>query len=124
MPKMANIWNVWSEKIVLLHLDFKMFEMTKIGFSIWEILMLLSFACSWPISIIKALRTKVVVGKSPVFMIIIIFGYVMGVVHKILYNPDWVTFLYVFNMLLVAFDLFLYFLYIKKNKKIIEFNNK
>lgn len=96
--------------------------MTKNGFSIWEILMLLSFACSWPISIIKALRTKVVVGKSPIFMVIIIFGYIMGVIHKVLYNYDWVTYLYVFNMLLVSFDLFLYCLYIKKNKESLNFN--
>lgn len=35
--------------------------------SIFEIVMLLCFAASWPFSIVKALRTKVVIGKSPVF---------------------------------------------------------
>lgn len=86
--------------------------------SIWEILMLLSFASSWPVSIVKALRTKIVIGKSPIFMSIIIFGYVMGIIHKIINCPgDYVVWLYVFNMLIVGFDLFLYFLYIGKNKK-------
>ncbi len=87
------------------------------NFSIWEILMLLSFACSWPFSIVKSLRTKIVIGKSPVFMGIIIFGYVMGIIHKVTHNFDWVTWLYAFNMLIVSFDLFLYFLYIGKNRK-------
>lgn len=35
------------------------------SFSIWEILFLLCFAVSWPISIVRSLRTKVVIGKSP-----------------------------------------------------------
>ena len=87
------------------------------GFSIWEILMLLCFACSWPVSIVKALRTKIVLGKSPFFMSMIIIGYAFGIIHKILYNPDIVTFLWAFNMLLVSVDLVLYFCYIGENKR-------
>lgn len=86
--------------------------------SIFEILMLLCFAASWPFSIIKALRTKVVIGKSPVFMTIIIIGYVFGIIHKLMYWPgDWVIFLYVLNLLIVLFDLFLYCLYIGRNRR-------
>ena len=84
--------------------------------SVWEILMLLCFAFSWPISIIKSLKTKMVLGKSPLFMIIIMLGYVFGIVNKLLHNYDAVTYLYAFNFLIVSFDLFLYFLYIGKNK--------
>lgn len=80
--------------------------------------MLLCFAASWPFSIVKALRTKVVIGKSPVFMTIIIVGYIFGIIHKIVYCPgDWVVLLYLFNLLIVSFDLFLYFLYIGRNRK-------
>ena len=85
-------------------------------FSIWEILMLLCFACSWPVSIVKSLRTKIVIGKSPLFMIIILLGYICGIINKILNHYDIVTYLYVFNFLIVSFDLFLYFFYIKQNK--------
>lgn len=81
-------------------------------FSIWEILMLLCFACSWPVSIVKALRTKIVAGKSPFFMMMIIIGYIFGIIHKVLYDFDVVTYLWAFNMLLVSFDLCLYFRYI------------
>ena len=82
-------------------------------FSIWEILFLLCFAVSWPISIVKSLRTKVVIGKSP----LIILGYIFGIIHKLLHNNDIVTWLYVFNASLVATDLILYFVYIKSNRE-------
>lgn len=90
--------------------------------SIFEILMLLCFACSWPVSIIKTLKTKFVLGKSPLFMTIILVGYVFGIVHKILYNYDAVTFLYIFNFMIVSIDLSLYFIYIEKNKAEINKN--
>jgi hypothetical protein len=91
--------------------------LTNVNFSIFEVLMLLCFACSWPISIMKAIRTKMVIGKSPVFMILLIFGYAMGITHKVLYHYDIVTYLYLLNMLLVTTDLVLYYHYIKGNKK-------
>lgn len=76
--------------------------------SVFEAGMLVCFGVSWPISIIKALRTKMVDGKSPIFMIIIALGYVFGMVHKIVYNFDQVFLLYVFNFVMVSIDLFLY----------------
>ena len=86
-------------------------------FSIWEVLFLLCFAVSWPVSIAKSLKTKVVIGKSPLFMSLVILGYIFGIVHKLLYNRDIVIFLYMFNAFLVGTDLFLYFLYIGKNRR-------
>ena len=86
-------------------------------FSIWEVLFLLCFAVSWPVSIAKSLKTKVVIGKSPVFMSLIILGYLFGIIHKALNSNDIVIWLYVFNALLVATDLILYFLYIGENNK-------
>ncbi|MDD4142218.1 MAG: hypothetical protein PHR20_05445 [Bacteroidales bacterium] len=91
--------------------------------SIFEILMLACFACSWPVSIVKALRTKIVIGKSPIFMILIIIGYVFGIIHKLLNNCDVVIWLWAFNGLLVSFDLILYFCYIGKNKRDMANNN-
>jgi hypothetical protein len=77
--------------------------------SIFEVIMLVCFGASWPISIEKTLRTKRVDGKSPVFMGIVCFGYVSGIVHKLVYSPDWVLALYVVNLTLVALDCVLYF---------------
>lgn len=92
-------------------------------FSIWEVLFLLCFAVSWPVSIAKSLRTKVVIGKSPLFMSLVILGYIFGIIHKVLYSRDVVIFLYMFNALLVSTDLFLYFLYIGKNRKELQQGN-
>lgn len=91
-----------------------------VNFSIWEVLFLVCFAISWPVSIAKSLRTKVVIGKSPLFMSLIILGYIFGIIHKFLYSKDIVVFLYIFNALLVSTDLFLYHLYIGKNRKEME----
>ena len=83
-------------------------------FSIFEIIMLLCFGFSWPASIAKSLRTKVVRGKSPLFLTLIVIGYVAGITHKCLYTPgDPVIFLYILNFLLVSIDLSLYFKYRK-----------
>ena len=87
------------------------------NFSIWEVLFLLCFSVSWPVSIAKSLRTKVVLGKSPLFMSLIILGYIFGIIHKSLYSNDIVIWLYVFNAVLVSFDLVLYFMYIGKNRR-------
>ncbi len=50
-------------------------------------------------------------------MVLLIIGYIMGVIHKMLYNYDIVTYLYLFNMLLVTVDLMLYLRYIDDNRK-------
>ena len=85
--------------------------------SIWEILFLLCFAVSWPISIAKALRTKVVAGKSPLFMSLIILGYIFGIIHKLTHNADYVIWLYVLNGSMVFTDLMLYFYYSRHPKQ-------
>ena len=86
-------------------------------FSIWEVLFLLCFAVSWPVSIAKSLRTKVVIGRSPFFMSLVILGYIFGIIHKSLYSHDIVIWLYVFNATLVATDLVLYCTYIGRNRR-------
>lgn len=73
--------------------------------SIFEALMLVCFGLSWPVSIAKVLRTRQVAGKSRLFLAIIILGYAFGIIHKVLYRPDWVIALYALNLILVAVDL-------------------
>lgn len=85
--------------------------------SIFEVGMLVCFGVSWPISIAKALRTHVVRGKSPYFMGIICLGYLFGIIHKVTYDLDWVTLLYLLNMIMVAFDLYLYLRYSKEEQE-------
>ncbi|MBT3181467.1 MAG: hypothetical protein HN337_03045 [Deltaproteobacteria bacterium] len=80
-----------------------------------EAIMLICFGISWPISIAKSIRTKVVIGKSPLFMMVVALGYACGVLHKYYYSRDWVIYLYAINMLLVLTDLALYYHYSRKN---------
>jgi hypothetical protein len=84
--------------------------------SIFEALMLFCFGLGWPVSIFKSLRTKVVTGKSPLFMGIVIVGYASGIVHKILFAFDWVIILYFLNFIMIGIDLFLYAKYLPRNR--------
>jgi len=83
---------------------------------VFEMMMLLCFAFGWPVSIVKSLRTKIVKGKSPVFMAIVILGYLFGILYKITSGFDWVSYIYIFNITIVSIDLFLYFYYSKSEK--------
>jgi len=76
--------------------------------------MLICFGISWPVNILKALRTRRMEGKSPGFMTLILIGYLCGMGGKFLRAgfdgrwPEPVTVLYVVNAVLVAIDLALY----------------
>lgn len=77
--------------------------------SIFEMLMLLCFGAAWPFSIYRSYKSKSVAGKSPYFLIILIAGYVFGILNKILNNLDFVVYLYLINLIMVTTDLLLYF---------------
>jgi len=84
--------------------------------------MLICFGLSWPVSIIRTLRLKVVAGKSPYFIGIVILGYVFGLINKFLSPLDWVFWLYIFNIVVVSADLILYFKY--RDRKTVRAANK
>lgn len=88
--------------------------------SIFEIGMLFCFGFSWPFSIAKSFTTHQVVGKSPLFMIIVIIGYFFGIAHKIFYDYNWVIWLYVADLALVIVDLALYYRYLPRKKAVSE----
>ena len=73
-----------------------------------EFLMLFCFGFSWPFSIAKSIRSKTTKGKSLAFMLLVFLGYVFGIVHKVLYDFNWVTWAYVVLLALVGVDLALY----------------
>jgi hypothetical protein len=76
---------------------------------IFEFLMLCCFGFSWPFSIAKSIRTKSSRGKSLAFMLLVVLGYVFGIVHKLLYSRNWVIWAYVALLVLVCTDIALYF---------------
>ncbi len=75
--------------------------------SIFEALMMLGFGLAWPFNISRSLHTKTAAGKSFLFMITIELAYICGMIHKVLYNFDWVFWLYVLNFVMVFVDLML-----------------
>ena len=50
--------------------------------SFFETLMIVCFGLSWPLAIVRSLRTKSTKGKSPFFMCFIAFGYICGIIAK------------------------------------------
>lgn len=77
---------------------------------ILEMLMVISFGCAWPASIIKSYRARSAKGKSLSFLCIIELGYIFGILAKIIgNNVNYVLVFYVINLLMVGADLVLYF---------------
>lgn len=84
---------------------------------ILEAIMVISFGISWPISILKTLKSKTAAGKSPLFITFIVFGYVCGIISKIISNNiTYVFFFYCLNLVMTSFDLGLNLYYRKKEK--------
>ena len=76
--------------------------------------MLLCFGISWPIDILKTLRTRVTAGKSAGFMSMVLAGYCLGMAGKYVLarqarRPvEPVFIMYALNALFVAVDIALY----------------
>lgn len=84
--------------------------------SVFEIIMLACFGISWPVSVLKSIKTKSTAGKSLIFLLAILIGYIAGMIHKILYSRDPVFFLYLFNFMMVSIDLILYLKNLRREK--------
>lgn len=84
--------------------------------SILEAGMMVCFGASWPFQVAKTYKTKNVKGKSILFLWLVELGYVLGMLHHILYAPDNVIYLYLLNFILVGTDMILYYRYKNINK--------
>ena len=83
-------------------------------FRIFEVIMLVCFGSSWPFAVAKTLRTKIVKGKSPVFLVLIFIGYIAGILNKFATNLDPVIWLYCLNGSMVLTEIILYLKYEKQ----------
>ena len=90
-----------------------------------EVIMILCFGASWPFNVIKSYKARTAKGKSPVFLCLIILGYIAGITSKFLnetymasINEKWyVLFFYFLNLIMVGIDLCLYFRNLALDKK-------
>lgn len=81
-----------------------------------EVLMIVSFGASWPLNVIKSYKARTTKGKSLPFLCLIFFGYIAGIVSKLIneaymtsISSKWyVLFFYVLNLVMVGADLCLY----------------
>lgn len=88
-------------------------------FEIFETAMILCFGASWPFNVVKSWKTKTAKGKSLPFLVLILVGYVFGIVSKFI-NPSYMANIgtgikwlvlasYFFNFTMVSIDFILYF---------------
>lgn len=83
---------------------------------ILEVIMIICFGASWPFNVIKSYKARTAKGKSPVFLCLIILGYIAGIAAKFMnetfmasISEKWyVLFFYFLNLIMVSADLVLY----------------
>ncbi|HBW36249.1 hypothetical protein [Desulfosporosinus sp. BICA1-9] len=76
--------------------------------SIFEVIMLICFGAAWPLSIYKSYISRSTKGKSVSFLIVILIGYVAGILNKVFNQYDMVVYLYLLNFMMVLIDLLIY----------------
>lgn len=76
---------------------------------ILEVLMMVCFGASWPFSVARSYRSRSTQGKSLLFLLLIGFGYLLGISGKLLFKPSYVIAVYLFNACMVFADIILYF---------------
>lgn len=76
----------------------------------FEAIMVISFGISWPTSIIKSYTSRTAKGKSIIFLLFILIGYLFGIASKFVSgNLTYVIVFYIINLIMVFIDLCLYF---------------
>ena len=75
-----------------------------------EIIMLLCFGASWPINLSKAWKAGTAKGVSLPFFLLIEFGYLCGILAKVIsHNVTYVLFFYFLNVFVVVLNIVVYF---------------
>lgn len=83
-----------------------------------ETLMLVCFGLSWPINVWKNLKARTAKNMSLRFIMLIIIGYVAGIIAKIYKGAiNYVFVVYIINLLIVSVNVVIYFVNKKIDKK-------
>lgn len=78
--------------------------------SILETVMLICFGFSWPMNLIKAYKARTAKSTSLIFILLIITGYVAGIIAKFINGAEWYLIaVYCFNLVVVSLNLAVYF---------------
>ena len=83
----------------------------------FEAVMLICFGLSWPVNLMKSIKARTAKNTSLFFILLILTGYIAGIISKIVSNNiNYVFILYVINLIMVSANLYVYFY----NKKLDE----
>lgn len=83
-----------------------------------ETIMLICFGASWPISVLKNVKSKTAKSMSLQFILLIIFGYLAGITAKIVTGQiNFVLIVYLINLAFVSVNLVVYFINKKYDKQ-------
>ena len=76
---------------------------------IFEMCMLLCFGFAWPVSIMKALKTRSAKGQSILFLLVVWAGYVCGILSKFAAgHVTYVLAFYCLNLAMVTVNIVVY----------------
>ena len=83
---------------------------------ILEIIMIVCFGMSWPMNVMKSYKARTAKGKSVMFLLFILVGYIAGIASKFVneaymanFADKWyVLFFYFLNFFMVFTDLCIY----------------
>ncbi len=83
-----------------------------------ETIMLVCFGFSWPLNVIKAYKAETATGTSLPFILLIITGYIAGILAKISSGQiNYVLVAYFLNLTIVSLNVFIYFRNVSLDKK-------
>lgn len=99
---------------------------------ILETIMIVSFGASWPLNVMKSYKARTAKGKSPAFLCLILFGYIAGIISKLVnqnymanFAQKWyVLVFYVLNFIMVSIDFALYIRNLRLDKLALKEINK
>ena len=75
---------------------------------LFEVLMLLCFGISWPFNIAKSWKSRTAKGKSLIFELCIVVGYLCGIAGKFVTgNVTYVVAVYILDVTMVCIDIVL-----------------
>ena len=75
--------------------------------NIFEIIMLLCFGAAWPFSIRKAYISRSAKGTSLVFLLVVIAGYIAGMINNVINGMNYVILFYVANTVMIVINMLL-----------------
>lgn len=86
--------------------------------NILETIMLICFGLSWPINLAKSIKAKTAKSTSLKFLLLIILGYIAGIIAKFVnHQINYVLIAYFVNIFVVSLNLVVYFINKKYDKQ-------